>query len=69
MGGVYAVTRLDDEDGLIKANTLDLAMGLDFTPVTGMRFNVQMFNKTLSRHDSSMAMSRRRNGRKCLSDL
>lgn len=61
-GRRYGLTRLDDEDGLLRANALDLAMGLDFTPMTDARLNVQVFNRTLSRHDDSMGMSRSETG-------
>lgn len=61
-GRRFAVTRLDDEDGLIKADALDVAMGLEFTPLTDMRLNVQAFNRSLARHDASMNFSRSETG-------
>lgn len=61
-GRRFSVTRLDDADGLIKSDSLDLAMGLDFTPMTDARLNAQVFNRTLAKHDSSMVVSRSETG-------
>lgn len=53
-GRRYSLTRLDDDDGLLAAHSLDLALGLDTQPVRDLRVNYQLFGKRLSEHDASM---------------
>lgn len=61
-GRRYTLTRLDDDDGLLRAQSLDLALGLDLQPANDLRLNFQLFGKQLSRHDASMIVDRLETG-------
>ncbi len=50
-GRKFNVTRLTQPDGLVKQNTLDYAIGLDFTPGTDTRLNLQAFQRVFFGHD------------------
>lgn len=61
-GRRYSLTRLDDEDGLLSAQSLDFAFGADLTPWDDVKFNFQLFGRQLSRHDDSMLVDQLETG-------
>lgn len=61
-GRRYSLTRLDDDDGLLAAQSFDLALGLDTQPTNDLRLNFQLFGKQLSKHDASMLVDRLETG-------
>jgi len=66
--GVYtrgrSFTTLDpaDTDGVVRQNTLDWAAGLDFTLPAETRFNVQIFQRQFTNHDSTIIPDKHENG-------
>jgi hypothetical protein len=50
-GRSYNVQRLDDDDGVVAQNTLDVVGGLDFTLPSDTRLNVQLFDRVYFNHD------------------
>jgi hypothetical protein len=66
--GVYTrgrnFTSLDfsDTDGVVRQNTLDWAAGLDFTLPAETRFNVQIFQRQFTNHDSNIIPDKHENG-------
>lgn len=48
----YGVIDPFDEDGVVKQNTLDVAVGLDFALPADTRFNFQLFDRMFFNHDS-----------------
>lgn len=61
-GRRYGTLNLADADGVVGQNTLDWAVGLDFTPLTDTRFNVQLFQRAFFDHDPGIIPSRHENG-------
>lgn len=61
-GRSYNVLRLDDSDGVVRQNTLDLVAGLDFALPADTRFNVQVFNRTFFHHDPDIVPDRNEAG-------
>ncbi len=61
-GRKYAVFTLADADGVVTQNTLDWAVGLDFTLPAETRFNVQVFERNYFSHDSNIAADKVENG-------
>ena len=61
-GRSYSVTRLDDADGVVRQNTLDIVGGLDFTLPSEARLNVQLFNRTFFDHDPDIVPKRNEPG-------
>ena len=61
-GRSYGVTRLDDDDGVVRQNTLDVVGGLDFTLRDDTRFNVQLFNRTFFDHDPDIIYTESQDG-------
>ncbi len=61
-GRDYNVTTLADSDGLVKQNTLDWAVGLDFNPSTDTRLNAQWFQRIYFNYDPGIHFDRSENG-------
>ena len=61
-GREYNVTTLADSDGVVKQNTLDWAVGLDFNPATDTRLNAQLFQRVYFDYDPSIHFDRMENG-------
>lgn len=61
-GRQFSVTRLSDANGLVAQNTLDWALGLDFTLPTDTRFNVQVFQRDYFDHDPGLISDKQENG-------
>ena len=61
-GRKFTVLRAADADGLVRSDTLDWALGLDFTLPADTRFNVQVFQRTYFSHDPNMIADHRENG-------
>jgi hypothetical protein len=57
-GRSYNVLRADDEDGVVRQNTLDLVGGLDFTLPADTRLNLQLFERTYFNHDPDIIPKR-----------
>lgn len=60
-GRQYTVLRIDP-DGLVPQNTLDWAVGLDFTLPAETRFNVQFFQRQYFSHDADLIADKREEG-------
>ncbi len=66
--GVYtqgrSFTTLDpaDTNGVVRQNTLDWAAGLDFTLPAETRFNLQVFQRKFTNHDSNTISDKHENG-------
>lgn len=61
-GRKYNVTRLAQPDGLVKQNTLDYAIGLDFTFGSDTRLNLQAFQRVFFAHDPDIIPDKRESG-------
>lgn len=61
-GRRYGTLNLADSDGVVSQNTLDWAVGLEFTPFTETRFNVQLFQRAFFNHDPGIIPSKHENG-------
>lgn len=61
-GRRYNVTNLLDSDGLVKQNTLDWVVGLDFNPTTETRLNTQLFQRIYFDHDSDTLFKKYESG-------
>lgn len=61
-GRQFTVLRLADADGLAPSDTVDWALGLDFTPFDDIRFNVQGFQRIFRDHDPDMIAKERESG-------
>jgi len=61
-GRKYNVTRLMQTDGLVKQNTLDYAIGLDFTLGNDTRLNLQAFQRVFFAHDPDIIPDKRESG-------
>jgi hypothetical protein len=61
-GRQFTVLTLDDPNGVVPQNTLDWALGLDFTLLTDTRFNVQLFQRTYFDHDPNQIFDAHENG-------
>ena len=51
-----------NSNGLVPQNTLDWALGLDFTLPADTRFNVQVFQRQYFSHDPDLISDKRENG-------
>ena len=58
----FAVNRLSDADGVVQKDSLDYAVGLDYTLPHSSRINVQFFQHWFPEHDSAMTMKRLESG-------
>lgn len=61
-GRQFAVLRASDANGLVPQNTLDWALGLDFSLPADTRFNVQIFQRTYFDHDPDLIADKQENG-------
>lgn len=61
-GRKFAVLRAHDADGLAPQNTLDWALGFDFTLPADTRFNVQLFQRAYFNHDPDLISDKQENG-------
>jgi hypothetical protein len=61
-GRRYNVLRIDDDDGVVEQNTLDLVGGLDFPLPADARLNLQLFNRTFFDHDPDIVPKRNEPG-------
>ena len=61
-GRKFNDTRFAQPDGLVKQNTLDYAVGLDFTFEGDTRINLQAFQRVFFDHDSGIIPDKRESG-------
>lgn len=61
-GRQYTVLRVADPDGVVPQNTLDWALGLDFTLPADTRLNVQFFQRRYYSHDQDLFADKREDG-------
>ena len=61
-GRHFSVVRLTDLDGVTRQNTVDWALGLDFTLPANTRFNAQIFQRSFLDYDSDLITDKRENG-------
>ena len=61
-GRRYNVLRIDDDDGVVKQNTLDLVGGLDFALPADTRLNLQLFDRVFFAHDPDIIPKRNEPG-------
>lgn len=61
-GRRFTVLRASDADGVVPQNTLDWALGFDFTLPAEARFNVQIFQRVYFDHDPDIVQDRLENG-------
>ena len=61
-GRQFTVLRFSDVDGVVAQNTLDWALGLDFTLPADTRLNVQVFQRDFFSHDPDLISERQENG-------
>jgi hypothetical protein len=61
-GRQFAVLDATDADGLVRQNTLDWAVGLDFTLPADTRFNVQVFERVFFDHNPYIISDKQEDG-------
>jgi hypothetical protein len=61
-GRRYNVLRLDQDDGVVRQNTLDLVAGLDFPLPADSRLNLQLFTRAFFNHDPDIVPKRNEPG-------
>lgn len=61
-GRSFSVLDLADSDGVVRQNTLDWAVGLDFTLPAESRFNVQLFQRRYSNYNATQIPDKEENG-------
>lgn len=61
-GRDFYVTRLTDADGVVRQNTLDWAVGLDFTLPRDTRLNLQTYERVYFDHDPDLVFDRHERG-------
>lgn len=61
-GRRYNVTDAADPDGVVKQNTLDWVLGLDFNPGADTRLNTQFFQRVYFDHNPNIIPDRAENG-------
>jgi hypothetical protein len=61
-GRRYNVLRFDDDDGVVRQNTLDLVGGLDFALPADTRLNTQLFDRVFFNHDPDIIPKRNEPG-------
>src|SRR5207249_2945086 len=57
-GKSYNVQRIDDDDGVVVQNTLDVIGGLDFALPADTRLNLQLFERAFFNHDPDIIPKR-----------
>ena len=55
-------TNLTDPDGVVKQNTLDWVVGLDFNPTSNTRVNTQLFQRYFFDHEADIIPDKAENG-------
>lgn len=58
----FSVLRLDDADGLVDQDTMDWAVGADFTLTGDTRLNVQFYERMFFDHDADIIQDKREDG-------
>lgn len=58
----FEVTRLSEQDGVVRQNTLDYIVSLDFVPFRDGRLNVQAFQRVYFDHDPDILYDRYETG-------
>lgn len=61
-GRKFNVLSLTDADGVVPQNTLDWALGLDFTLIVDTRLNVQVFEREYFSHDPGLTWDKHESG-------
>lgn len=61
-GRSYSVFRPDDDDGVVRQNTLDVVGGLDFSLPADTRLNLQLFDRVFFDHDPAIPFKRHEPG-------
>ena len=61
-GRQFSVVREADGNGLARQNTLDWALGLDFTLPADTRLNMQVYQRTFFDHDPDLISDKHENG-------
>ena len=61
-GRSFPVTRLADADGVAQHDTLDYAVGLDFTSARDTRLNLQFFQRLFANHDPDLIHDQQESG-------
>jgi hypothetical protein len=61
-GRHFSVLRLSDANGVARQNTLDWALGLDFTLPAETRLNVQFFQRDFFNYDPDLISDKQENG-------
>jgi hypothetical protein len=61
-GRSFSVMDFTDSDGVVRQNTLDWAVGLDFTLPADSRFNVQLFQRRYSNYNATQIPDKEENG-------
>ncbi|MFZ2974451.1 MAG: DUF1302 family protein [Ferribacterium limneticum] len=61
-GRSFSVLDFADSDGVVRQNTLDWAVGLDFTLPAESRFNVQLFQRRYSNYNPTQIPDKEENG-------
>lgn len=61
-GRQFTVLRASDNNGVVPQDTLDWALGLDFTLPADTRFNMQVFQRKYFSYDSDLIADERENG-------
>lgn len=61
-GRQFSVLRLSDSDGVVPQNTIDWALGLDFTLPADTRLNMQVFQRAFLSHDRDLISDKQENG-------
>jgi hypothetical protein len=61
-GRQFSVLRLADANGVVRQNTLDWALGVDFTLPTDTRLNAQIFQRDYFDYDQDLISDKQENG-------
>jgi hypothetical protein len=61
-GRSFGVMDLTDSDGVVRQNTIDWAVGLDFTLPAESRFNVQLYQRRYSNYNPTQIPDKEENG-------
>lgn len=61
-GRQFTVQRASDSNGVVQQNTLDWALGFDFTLPADTRFNAQVFQRQYYSYDADLISDERENG-------
>ncbi|HEX5128032.1 MAG TPA: DUF1302 family protein [Rhodocyclaceae bacterium] len=68
-GKRFTVTRLDDDDGLMRSGSFDYAFGADFTLPADSRLNAQIYQRVLTHHDDTMLVDKAETGASLLYNI